>query len=189
MSLQRQIEASPSQIIHRYWLRIMARGKGAAGSYCYDVAKLYNELHADAARTLPFDLASGSPAQIIDRCYKRVERWVNPLTVQHLPLDVTRALIDAMPESMRRACWAEVLGSLGYLAARQVGPGEGTHAAFADLVDVFGRISQAAAPIMADGKIDAQDRPHAPTMLKKIDEMRGQLSAWEHALRTKALGE
>lgn len=191
MSNQRQstVSESPAQIIHRYWLQIMARGKGATGSYCYDVAKLYNELHPQDARTLVFDLVSGTPAQIFDRCYKRIERWVNPMADQHLPLDVTRALINAMPDSMRRSCWTEVLGALGYLAAQHAGPAEGTHAAFADLVHTFGRISQAAAPIMADGVIDEQDRPHAPAMLQKIDEMRGQLAAWEHALRTKALGE
>lgn len=189
MSDQRQVPEAPSQIIHRYWLQIAARGKGAVGAYCFDVAKLYNELHADDTRTLLFDLTGGTPGQIMDRIYARIERWVNPLKGQHLPLDVLRAMIDAMPDGLRQPCWSEVLGALGFLAARKPGPELSAHAAFGELVDVFGKISQAAAPIMADGRIDAADRPHAPAMLRKIDQMRGQLAAWEHALRTMALGE
>lgn len=184
-----QRHQAPSQILYGYWLKICRQGKGQAASYALDVATLYNKLYADQARTLPFDLVSGAPAQIIDRCYKRIERWLDPAKDQHLPFDIVQALIDAMPDHLRQACWSDVLGSMGFLAAHKPEEMSSAHATFGELVDVFGKISQAAAPIMADGKIDEQDRPHAPAMLRKIDQMRGQLAAWEHALRTQALGE
>lgn len=189
MSDRRPIQESPSQIISRFYLKIRAMGKGQAAAYCFDVAQLYNTLHAEPARTLPFDLTSGTPAQIMDRCFKRVDRWLDPVEPRQLPLDAIRALIDAMPAELRRPCWGEVLGAIGFLCARTPAAEDSAHAAFGELVDVFGKISQAAAPIMADGKIDSADRPYAPAMLKKIDQMRGQLAAWEHALRTQALGE
>lgn len=189
MSDRRQVQESPSQIIHRYWLRIMARGKGAVGAYCYDVARLYNDSHAECARTLLFDLTSGSPGQIMERVYRRIERWVNPLADQHLPVDVIQPLIDAMPDSLRRCCWVEVQGALGFLAARQPSASEGAYAKFAELVEVFGLLSQAAAPIMADNQIDHDDARYTPAMLREIDKMRSQLATLEFALRTRALGE
>lgn len=97
---------------------------------------------------------------------KRVERWLDDEV--DLPSWVEEAWVQALDPERRERCVAELAARYGLVAAREAGADGCPVSAFGQLVSRLGDAVTACGVVLADGKIDAQDRPLLPGAIEKL---------------------
>lgn len=86
------------------------------------------------------------------------------------PAELEEAWVAALPEPHRHACLAELASRHGLLAV-PIPAGACGVADFAHYLHQFGQSVEALAPIVADGRIDQEDREHIPEAIAALREV------------------
>ncbi len=138
-------------------------------TYAEEVRALYHARVTDPkARVMQFH--SGGDAikdmkangQLIARILHRTVK---------MPVDLEEALVLALPEQPRGACLRELAERYDLLPAAIPHPTPSDDAAnLSGILKETGEAIQALGPIMADGRVDEHDAPHAKRALIEINE-------------------
>ena len=97
---------------------------------------------------------------------KRVERWLDDEV--DLPAWIEEAWVQALEPERRERCVAELAARYGLVAAREAGANGCPVSAFGQLVSRLGDAVTKCGEVLADGKIDAQDRPLLPAAIETL---------------------
>jgi hypothetical protein len=155
----------------------------AATAYCQRkfamaVAEQYIALVAVDDRTVPFRwgvttdqlfAAEKHNAQVLARFMSGV--------VKVLPADLEDAWVMALPEPYRGDCERDLARRRGLLTVRCPDAADfGGPVGLAVLAREFGQLVEAAAPALADNRLDAADIPHARRILNESDDLLGAVA-------------
>ena len=119
-------------------------------------------------------------AQIVRRHVEGLEQRPNP--------ELEDALVLAMPPEIRESCETALAARRDRLSAPMVKPDDNAMEHFGQLVEQFGETLQRMSPIVADGRIGADDRHHIPEARAKLRQLRGKLAALDAAME-RVMGE
>jgi len=97
---------------------------------------------------------------------KRVERWLDGEV--DLPTWIEEAWVQALDLERRERCIAELAARYGLVAARETGADGCPVSAFGQLVTRLGDAVTKCGLVLADGKIDAKDRPDLPAAIETL---------------------
>ena len=97
---------------------------------------------------------------------KRVERWLDGDV--DLPAWIEEAWVQALDPDRRERCITELAARYGLVAAREAGADGCPVSAFGQLVSRLGDAVSRCGEVLADGKIDAQDRPLLPAAIETL---------------------
>jgi hypothetical protein len=93
-------------------------------------------------------------------------------TVKNFPADLEDAWVRALPSPYHEQLEAELSSRRGLLAVKRLAPGEGSRAVgLSDMAREFGEAVESLAPILADGRIDANDAPYVKRFLRESDDL------------------
>lgn len=112
-----------------------------------------------------------------DRAHNRqiVERWVRG-KVAAFPHDLEEAWVLALPHPWRDQALAELAARYGLLAAPAIDPNMAL-ATMGETMRKFGAFMEAMTPIIEDGRIDENDRPHLKPALEQVGQLQSMLAS------------
>lgn len=144
------------------------------------LARAYVERVPEHARGL--DLHPPREGSVVDWEHDRdalrhqVDRLSSGQT--RFPADLEEAWVAALPEPHRHACLAELAGRHGLLAV-PIPHGACGVADFAHYLQQFSASVEALVPVVADGRIDSEDREHIPEAVAALREVIARACAIE----------
>jgi hypothetical protein len=119
-------------------------------------------------------LRTGDGADLIkamDNNAQIIRRYMDG-TVKTLPADLEDAWVMSLPEPYRSNCERDLARRRGVLPVKLVSDTEADQAVgIANLMSEFGDLIAALSPAMSDGRIDAEDLPHARRILDESDDL------------------
>lgn len=144
-------------------------------AYADDVAREYHARTAPELRSVQFQ-CGGDAYKRLRANGQVVRRFLE--NEPRMPVDVEEAFIFALPDDLRRDVLRELAARVGLLAA-PLPDGNGAHdlTLVGDLMREFGDAVKTLGPVLADGRIDAQDAPYLHAALREITELVEQATA------------
>jgi hypothetical protein len=100
---------------------------------------------------------------------QQISRYMDG-TVKVLPADLEDAWVSALPEPFRCECERDLGRRRGFLPI-WLGHSQAIGACVAPIATEFGQLVEALAPALADGRITAEDLPHAKRILDETDDL------------------
>ena len=157
---------------------ITTDGRITERSYAERVMQLYHQAVPLHLRRVPFELATTADA--VERAQRAnaqtIHRFLTGET--RMPVDLEEALIDALPVAIAERCVRALAARRGMLAVPMPSTcGIEQTQRTADLLRSAADAVSAIAPMLADGVIDAADRPHAAAALDQLRRVIGDATA------------
>lgn len=144
-------------------------------AYADDVALRYNMTTAPALRSVQFH-CGGDTYKRLRANGQVVRRFLE--NEPRMPVDIEEALIFALPDGLKCDALRDLAARVGLLAT-PLPDASGAKDLFqvGELVREFGTAVQALSPVLADGRIDAQDAPHLQAAIKEVTQLLEQATA------------
>lgn len=159
-----------SETIARHVREALATdGRLTAKAYADAVMREYHAALPLHLRSVSFEL--GTTAETADAAQR-----ANAATIARflsgevrMPVDIEEAMVDALPHAIRERCNRALAARRGMLpVAMPTGCGLEQTRRTADLMRAAADAVSAIAPMLADGVLDAADRPHAAAALDQL---------------------
>lgn len=162
-----------SAVVFAHTRRMLAVTSQCVRKFAMRVAEQYVERVAPNDRHVPFRL--GVSDLELFRAEKhnaqQLGRYMDG-TIKALPADLEDAWVMALPEPYRSDCERELAERRGRYAEKQLSAdAAGSAAGLVDLSREFGELVQVLAPALADGRLDADDLPHARRILTEATDL------------------
>ncbi len=126
--------------------------------------------------------AHAEPYRRLARNSEKLTRFLSADSNTYFPADLEDALILALPEPTRMALEAELSAGRGMLAVPISESSENAVRGIADMMRSAAKVLETMAPVLADGRIDAEDLPYASDALNAMEQMMGQLTSLHRSL-------
>lgn len=117
-----------------------------------------------------------------DRAHNRqiVDRWLRG-KVEEFPAEFEEPWVMALPEPARERALLALFDRYDRLPAKKLAPDQGL-SSFSDMLAHAARVTDAMAPIVADGRIDEGDRPHLKPALEAVSHLMASLAGMQAQL-------
>lgn len=172
--MKRAIQFQPPRqsVIFGYTRRMLDETATNANQFAMSVAEIYLQTVAPDVRSVPLQLGEGDALFASLKNNGQIIRRFMDGTVKVLPADLEDAWVMALPEPYRAECERDLAKRRGQWTMSELPPTEaGTAAGLGRLVMEFGQLMEALAPALADGRICANDLPHARRILNESDDL------------------
>ncbi|MBB1061902.1 hypothetical protein [Marilutibacter spongiae] len=163
-------------VVYGYTRRMLDETATNANSFAMAVAEHYLATVAPDVRHVPFKLGEGDALLAAMKANGQTLRRYMDGTVKVLPADLEDAWVMALPEAYRSACERDLAKRRGRLSIAAIE--DAPHApavGMAALATEFAQLVEALAPALADGKLNADDLPHAKRILNESDDLMAAL--------------
>lgn len=156
--------------------------------FASDVAERYQATVPTHARIVDFYVEQGS-IESIARSQRANGQLINRFLtgVTKFPADLEESWVASLPAEYRDEAVRELAARYGLAAARKPGDVRQTQSDLAKMMHKFADVVDDLGKILADGKIDAADRPVVAKAERDIDALMGELMTLRAAARS-ALG-
>jgi len=172
MKRESQFQPPRQSVIFRYTRQMLDETATNANSFAMDVAERYTRSVAPDVRHAAFRMGEGDDLIAALRNNGQVLRRFMDGSVKTLPADVEDAWVMALPEPYRSDCERELAQRRGRWSTPELPDTESGQAiGLAQLMADVAQLFEALAPALADGKITADDLPHARRILKESDDL------------------
>lgn len=162
-----------SAVVFEHTRRMLAATNLCVRKFAMHVAEQYVALVAPADRLVPFRLGVSDLELFKAERHnaQQLGRYMDG-TLKALPADLEDAWVLALPEPFRSECERELAARRGrYAEKRLTADSAGNAAGLVELSREFGELVQALAPALADGRLDADDLPHARRILTESTDL------------------
>jgi len=158
---------SAVQVIEDHYHKLLHHTSMTKSSFMMSVREHYEANVAPGYRAVKFsqsDIAGGRDAETFDR-------FLDPDSTVRLPMELIEAILAAFPAEERFALQTELASRQGMLAVHMPVEGNSEDTAnLARLAKETGEAMIAISKLLEDGKIDHNDRAHAPEALNEIEQ-------------------
>ncbi|MDI3259489.1 MAG: hypothetical protein QJR02_07310 [Sinobacteraceae bacterium] len=175
MSESMPISETRSEVIFRHTRRMLHERRISMPTFSQSVVERYVRSVAEAARCVQFQLV-GDPFRAATANAQKLARYMDPCIDARLPVDLEEAWVFSLVEPYRTECVRELAARYGLLDVPLPCCTADDLQSVGRLSREFGRAIQSMAPLIDDGRIDADDAPHLDAALTHI---RGLLAAAE----------
>lgn len=157
-------------VVYAYTRRMLDETATNANTFAMSVAELYLQRTAPDVRTVPFRLGEGDELIKAMKANGQTLRRYMDGTVKVLPADLEDAWVLALPDPYRSDCERDLASRRDRYSMPHFQSPEGDQVVgLGELLNEFGRLCEALAPALADGRICEKDLPHAQAILRKSD--------------------
>lgn len=172
MKRESHFQPPRQSVVYRYTRQMLDETATNANSFAMEVAERYTRTVAPDVRHAAFRVGEGDALIAAMRNNGQILRRFMDGSVKVLPADLEDSWVMALPEPYRSDCERELAQRRGRwstpeLPATESGQAIGLAQLMADVAQLF----EALAPALADGKITAEDLPHARRILKESDDL------------------
>lgn len=156
-------------------------------SFAREVREQHERRIPPAARTIEWSTRP-DPIDCMKRDAEKVSRWLDDDVQARFPLEVFESFVLAFPEPRRLALQQEI-AARSHLLVWPMPMGGDTEdcAELGALCAEAGEAIKAVSGLLADGRIDENDRHAAPAVLQEIDEAMAALIAMRERIEHRAL--
>ena len=172
--MKRSVQFQPPRqsVVFGYTRRMLDETAINANQFAMAVAEKYLQTVAPDVRTVPLQLGEGDALFASLKNNGQIVRRFMDGTVKVLPADLEDAWVMALPEPYRSDCERDLAKRRGRLSMSELPATDaGTAAGLGQLAMEFGQLMEALAPALADGRICAEDLPHARRILNESDDL------------------
>ncbi len=114
---------------------------------------------------------------------KRIKRWMELDAHARFPVEMEESVVAALPDKYRLPLLSKLAARYGLIATPMPNV-QANHAAdFARLLEKVGTTVQAMSPILADGKVCANDLPHVDAAQDELTELLAAAYGWLEQLQ------
>ena len=159
-------------VVYAHTRRMLDETATNANSFALQIAELYLQSVAPDVRQTNFKLGEGDELIQALRHNGQILRRFMDGTIKSLPADLEDAWVMALPEPYRGDCERELAHRRGRWSTPELpSTGAGQAVGMSQLATDFAHLIEALAPALDDGRITAEDLPHARRILKESDDL------------------
>jgi hypothetical protein len=169
--------------------RAMRESRTNILKFASDVADEYQKRVEPTSRIVDFYAERGS-VEAIARAQRANGQLVNRFLtgVTKFPADIEESWVASLPDPFRDECVRALAARYGLMAARTPDEARSTQSDFAMMMHKYADVVDDIGKVLADGKINNQDRQNISKAERDIDALIGELVTLRSAAR-RALGK
>lgn len=171
--------AASHAAMHETGLSMDNLAANIAARYCARVPHEHRALNLTAE---PSEPGAEAYYQWKDRTRRRIERYLN--SDVNLPVELEEAWLDALPEPHRSTAISHLCHRIGILPVAIPEMDEHTAATLSEVMREGSEAVAAASPMVEDGRLGENDRPHAGKAYREAVEAAASYLRWAQRLET-----
>lgn len=173
--MKQSFQETRTEVIVRYVREALHRTRMSETTFSLEVIERYHQTVAEEARVVTFK-SDGDPFAVATTNKQRLFRMLDvEFPDTRLPADLEESIVNSLPEAQYLDCRRELARRYGLSDVPL--PEEGAAAGLRSIgafTAALGAAMEAIAPIVADGKIDSDDVPHAARALQMLEQLNNQ---------------
>lgn len=157
-----------SETLFRHARAMLHETRTSMEAFAQRVVEAYHSTVPPDAREVDFK-AAGDLFRCAATNAQKLKRYMDADVNARIPVDLEESWVAGLTEPYRSRCREDLLGRHGALVVDDPGAAViDDPKAIATLLDEAGRSVQAVAPMVADGRIGPEDRPHADKAVREL---------------------
>lgn len=179
---------SLNHLLGQWYQRLLHETSISKATFCATLSEHHERLMPPPARSIEWSSHPDAATRIL-RDAEKVSRWFDDEVQARFPLEAFEAFVLAFPPERRLALQQAIAVRSGMLVWPMPAGGNTEDCAeLGALCKEAGDALQFISGLLADGKIDANDRHAAPAVLQEVDDLVAAALAMRERIERQALG-